>query len=521
MKTYKFLYFLLFIACFSCEKPETATDNINYTGGLEPHSPTTSVSPRVLINGGLLGFQDTLCLSTFWAEDNVMVDAKYCMERLHYTVSFDSNTSTWVATRNAALNQIGVPTLTLKIGDKKAVISNNIQAYNMPIAPILQRGKVFVPARFLMQMAGCSTLEWDIDSYSFQTYFQEDLDYGIYFYGKQTGSNDAVGAQKFVAGQPNLFFDPTKPTLIYTHGWQLDGVKNNGRESFLLKNDSVSLQTQNFWIDRGWNVAIFHWIQLADDGGVPPPREAEAKIYDVNNSLAGMRWKRTGGKLVTESALLPHENVSQLYANTYQAVFGQNYTGSEIRLVGNSLGGNLTLAMLMELHHRNCTYMPQRVALIDPYWSPNLTNAQASFPYGYSSAGDLATASATIQRDNYGTAIEYLRSSLAGQTGTVDGVVGVTAFSHFGTDYSWNVLNKHTVPVRQYLWSIAFAAPAELSRPNATANFTATGNVAGSAATSNLRIRELMRNDKYWNHIGGRSTITPNDDTFEIRNGLY
>lgn len=515
---YHFPFFLLMLMLlFGCDKGNQIQD-LTFAANQETPDASVSAQPRILINGEILGFQTNTYTSPFFVGNNLMVDATYLMQRLNYDVSWDSTTKIWKASRKVQ-NQQGEQAISLEIGKKTAVVGT--ETYTMPVEATLSQAKVFVPARFLAQMGGCTILEWDKDSHSLQLYFYEELEYGVYFYGKQNGNADAVGAQKFVAGQPNAFFDPSKPTIIYTHGWQLDGVKNKGREDFSLKNDTLSLQTQNFWIDKGWNVGIFNWVQLADDGGVPPPREAEAKIYDINNTLAGMRWKRTNGSQLTHSAVLPTQNVSELYANAYQTIFGQNFSGNEIRLIGNSLGGNLTLAMLMELHHRNVTYMPQRVTLIDPYWSLNLTSQQVNFPYNYTSAYDLATASAEIQRDQYGTAIEYLRTSVAGAVGTSEGVISKTAFSHFGTDYSWNVINKHTVPVRQYMWSIEFAAPQEIYRPNVFTPFTATGNVAGSAATSNARIRELMRADKYWNHIEGRATLTPGDDKFEIRDGLY
>jgi hypothetical protein len=189
--------------------------------------------------------------------------------------------------------------------------------------------------------------------------------------------------------------------------------------------------------------------------------------------------------------------------------------------VGNSLGGNLTMALLMELHQRNSLKKPNRVALIDPYWSFSLDANRVHFPYNYTNAYTLAAEAARISRDNYRIAIDYFRTSIAGSIGTNEDLIKYTAFSHFGTDYTWNPLNKHTVPVRQYFWSFQFAPPAEWIRPNITQPFTPTGNTASSASTADSRILDMMRDDKYWNHIEGRSTLSPEDDIFEIRDGLY
>lgn len=520
LNSLKKIVFLFAISLFviACKPKETPTATSTFTENQEPASPGNSALPRVLVNGKIVGYGDTTYTIPSFAGGNLVGDGGYLLKRLHYNLAYDAAAGKWTATCKPE-NFSGKKSLIFEKGKKEVSVDGT--NYLMPVSADLQQGKLILPLRFLLELGGCAITEWDADTHSLQSYFYEELDYGVYFYGKQIGNSDATGCQKYVDGQNNTFFDPSKPTIIYTHGWQLDGVKNKGREDFRLVNSDIDLQTQNFWLDLGWNVGIFHWIQLADDGGVPPPREAEAKIYDTQNKLAQMRWKRTSGAFVTTTGLQPSQTVRELYANSYQQIFSANYTGNEIRLVGNSLGGNLTMAMLGELLHRNAAKLPQRVTLIDPYWSANLSTQQANFPYNFGSASAIATDAATQLRDNHGTAIEYFRSSLAGTAGTNENLIGVTAFSHFGTDYTWNTITKHTTPVRQYFWSIAFPAPLEIYRPNVLTPFTTTGKVAASAATSNVRIRELMLNNKYWNHVEGRNTVTPEDDQFEIRDGLY
>lgn len=502
----------------ACGPKATPTPTNIFAENQESALSGSSLAPRVLINGKIVGYGDSTYLLPYFVGENLMGDAAFLCQKLHYDLAYDALSQKWTATCKPQ-NFAGKKTLIFEKDKKEMMAEGN--SYTMPMAAVEQNGKLVLPLRFLLQMSGCSIIDWDKDTHSLQSYFYEELDYGIYFYGKQTGNADATGCQKYVTGQENVFFDPSKPTIIYTHGWQLDGVKSKGREDFCLQNGDIDVQTQNFWIDLGWNVGIFHWVQLADDGGVPPPREPEAKIYDTQNKLSQMRWKRANGTFVTATSLVPSKTVRELYADEYQSIFGSNYTGGEIRLVGNSLGGNLTMAMLGELLQRNTTKYPQRVTLIDPYWSSNLTSQQVNFPYNFKNASEMATDAAQKLRSNHNTAIEYFRTSLAGLAGTNASLIAVTAFSHFGTDYSWNTITKHTAPVRQYFWSIAFAPPVEIYRPNAFTVFTTTGNVAASAATPHARILELMCNDKYWNHIEGRNTISPEDDKFEIRNGLY
>lgn len=505
----KFLFsIVIIIGLFAC-KPQN-TDEV-YLTNAEPQNLISSLSPRILINGAIAGNNINGYVSPYWEGDNLMADAEYLLTQLDYTVTFDSDKGELKAVRNAA-NQAGKSSITFFKG--KNLVQVESKTYRVAKPCVEKSGKLMVVARFLLTMAGAKVVEWDKESSSLQAYYYEKLDYGIYFYGKQTSNDSIAGAQKFVPNEANLFFDPMKPTIIYTHGWQLGGTKSGGRENFTLKDNGLEIHSHNEWIDKGWNVGIFHWIQFADDGNIPPPREAEAKIYDVNNTLSGIRWTRSNGTLVNDASLT--KNVTELYTEAYQQVFNSNYQGSEIRLVGNSLGGNLTMSLLMELHQNSISPKPKRITLIDPYWSFNLTNNQVHFPYNYGDAYQLSTDAAKIYRDQYGAAIEYFRTSLAGAIGSNDSLIAVTAFSHYGTDYSWNVVNKHTVPVRQYFWSIAFPSPTELSYPD---NLP-TGNVAASAATNNARIRELMVNHHYWNHVQGRGTVSPADDKYEIREGL-
>lgn len=500
------LIFSLMLIFSGCEDKNPDPE---YPGAQEP-AGNSGYTPRILLNGDPLTFTH----SPYYMGSNLMADASALLMALDYTIDWDS-TSKVLTASSKTQNQAGAKNIKFTEGAEVAEI--NGAKIVLPVKAEVKNGKLMTPARFTADKAGVAILEWDKDSESLQGYYYEKCDYGIYFYGHQPDNTDATGAEKFISGQTNRFFDPAKPTIIYTHGWQLDGVKNKGREDFRLEGEGIDMQTHNYWIEQGWNVGIFQWVQLADDGGVPPPREAEAKIYDVNNSLSSFRWKNTKGEL---QPAVYTKSLMKLYAEEYEKLFGTGYTGGRIHLMGNSLGGNLTMALLMELHQQNITPYPQRVTLIDPYWSLNLTSSQVAFPYGFASAYDLSEEAAILAFGQHNTAIEYYRTSIAGYIGTNDSLIAHTAFTHYGTDYSWNAVTKHTVPVRQYLWSYQFAPPAEISRPNAFTSYTPTGNFAASAATGDARIRELTGNEYYWNHIDGRSTLSPEDDTFEIREGL-
>ncbi len=90
------------------------------------------------------------------------------------------------------------------------------------------------------------------------------LDYGIYWFG--TGNV----SQKAVAGVANPYFNPSKPTVIYIHGWQNGSSQRGSRETFNYKqNDAtygIDVNAADAWISAGWNIGIFYWNQFADEG---------------------------------------------------------------------------------------------------------------------------------------------------------------------------------------------------------------------------------------------------------------
>lgn len=517
---------------FGCQKEEIVKDQPLQQGittkvvqgDLEPINgnfaekgtrQTFNATSRVLVNGGILGWGITGYQPTYHVGNTLMVSAAELLKRLRYNTVWSAATQTLTAYRTT---NAGATTIVLRANSNIATVNGS--SMQMPVSAALSNGVLMCPARFLADNGGSSIVEWDIDSQSLQVYFYEELDYGIYFYGSQANSStDAVGCQKYIPGQPNSFFDPTKPTIIYAHGWQKEGVNGKRREGFLLNEAGTYENTQNIWKQQGWNVAVFHWIQLADDDWGVMPRDTEKKIYDANSAGIGMRWKRSNGSWGTIGGN-PAANVTQLYAQEYNKVVAALSASAELRLIGNSLGGNLTMSLVRQLHLAN-QRVPVRLTLIDPYWDPNLSTSEIVLPAGFSNTKQVAAASGQIMK-NRGVATEYYYTSLlAGGTGGNEELSKYTAFAQFWVDYSLNPITKHTAPVRQYMWSRAFAAPKELVDGGWFSGLQPTGNVALSANTSHARIREMMVENKYWKHIGGRSTPTPADDTFELETGFW
>ncbi|MGB0521860.1 MAG: copper amine oxidase N-terminal domain-containing protein [Flammeovirgaceae bacterium] len=496
------------------EEENTSSENATSAANLR------TTPARVLINGVPLSYTAAQPYQPAYNDNGtVMVSASAIFSALDWNVGWNQAAQRVTLTKNGT---------TIYLWINSTIAQVNGTNVTLPKAPVIVNNRTMVPVRFVSEYAGAK-VEWDQESQSVQIYYWNKLDYGIYFYDSEPGSEgswDAVGCQKYVPGQANRFFDPSKPTILYVHGFQLGGVANHNRESFHLNDFGANIHTQNKWKQDGYNVAIFHWVQFADDGFLPPDN-VEIKIYSATGGV-GMRWKRLDGSFVTHSTT---KTMADLFADEYQKVFNSSYSGGRIHVMGNSLGGNLTMAGMVELHERNqpSSRMPQRLTLIDPYWSQNRLYAGSNqLPYGAWDTKDFGGIATEMMYNNYNMAIEYFRTSLAGQQGTSERAVKQAAFIHFGTGFTnvGGTVAKHTVPVRQYMWSKNFAAPTEVSRDFAWQDFTPTGLIAASATTPDWRIRQMMGQNtgnsyKHWNHIEGRDTVNPSDDTFEVRNGHF
>jgi hypothetical protein len=476
-------------------------------GGLEKDSDgaknegKAATDTRVLINGSIIGHNVSGYQQPFISQGgNLIGHAAQILNRYEYTSTFSNGILT--ATRNNT-NTFGA--ISIKLTNGSAIVnyttaSGTNTSITLPESVTIINGYLMCPARILTILAGCSIAEWDADTKTLQTYYYEVNDFGLYFYGTQQNAitTDVAGCQKYIPGEPNAFFDPNKPTLIYVHGWQKGSVSARGREGFLFTQDNQWQNVQNYWRNAGWNVAIFHWVQMADDDYGAMPVDTEKKIYDANSPV-GMRWKKSDGNFSSRGN--PTLNVTQLFRQEYQKIIGVSL--SNIRVMGNSLGGNLTMSMLREVAI-NGSRLPERVTLMDPYWDLYLGDPedQITLPAGMGSTKEVGRDSA-IRLNGKNVAIEYFKTSAAGMSGYNKYVADIAAYVNFIPGYTDDVVAKHTQPPRQYMWALGFSAPTIGPSPNMT----------------NANVRTMMNTQMYWNHVGGTLTATPSDDSYNFATG--
>ena len=352
----------------------------------------------------------------------------------------------------------------------------------------------------------------------------QDIDFGLYWFGKNGQ------CEKYVPGFDNAFYDPTKPTMIYTHGWKQNAVERNyERETFhfIESKESIDVYTNHAWIDKGWNTGILYWNQFCEESEVS---DAEAKIWSFNGPQTS-RYKLANGsyKIFTPQISLLNTTFSVngvadlLFHIVYDAL--KHNSSGQIRFVGHSLGNQLITYLAKHLKDKQIPV--KRLALLEPIWTKgekaylndanhdgltdHVTHRCLWYTLDLMNAypSDFAMEiynSSALELGAVGDRNEALRTRVAD--------ISIRPWFYGTTE----IEAKHNVVRYHYLWSFAFNPPSEC-----TINFwndrIPTGKLAASASTSDNRIHEMMGTGKIWDQVEGRYTPIPEDDEFEIKDG--
>lgn len=336
------------------------------------------------------------------------------------------------------------------------------------------------------------------------------LDHGVYFL------NTNRQGQKFVAGASNSFFDRTRPTMIYIHGWQNGATQAQRRETFDRSQAQTSTDLAQVWRSRGWNVGICYWNQFADEGEV---KDAEAKVWTAHGPR-GMRWRNASGQYSAG----PAKSAATLCTESLAPALAQ-FTGSQLRLVGHSLGSQMVINVGLQLSDRvdagslPARARPGRIALLDPAF----TNGGRDYLNGRW-PGEVARGIVTHLKSR-GVIFESYRSSAATSNPLIGDanteLLRMTAFTELVSGYywPWQLPEKHEHAVWHYLWSMNFAPP-PIDRPAGSPPLHPADvmAVAPSAATEDYRVRAQMNGNLRTIHSNGRNSRTPGDDSFSLAN---
>ena len=340
-------------------------------------------------------------------------------------------------------------------------------------------------------------------------YNPNELCYGLYWFGKG-GLN-----QKLESGKPNLYFNPTRPTVIFVHGWQ-PYLSNNMPNFDFNGNDTAAA-----WIDDGWNIGIFVWNQFSDEttglapggswfpGGGPPQGvlDAEAKVWTPDGPQ-GMRWRDWDDlpPLGDGYSDGPSDKcAADLFYEEYVAAM-EGYTGT-VRIAGHSLGNQMAVR-LTRLVDDGITagevpehLRPARVALLDPYWSLGGKDYLDGETTGDAIREYVAELLPT------GTLFEWYWSSewtTPDEGYANDDLKPMMLYAEMDPAYATDGLGRHMAPRYLYFWSKEF--------PDGCTGVGDDCRLLGQM--SDAQLASLMRSDYRWAQSEGRGTETPSDDVY-------
>lgn len=340
--------------------------------------------------------------------------------------------------------------------------------------------------------------------YSFRT---TDLDYGIYFMG-----SDGEFA-KAVPGKANAFYDPSRPTVFYVHGWQPGTSENDfGREMPFYYNSKYvkNVNSAAIWRSKGWNVACFFWAQWADEGEV---KDAQAKLYRAYNDRKGMRYHLRGKDQYREYT--QNLTVTDLALECYRSVFA-NYTGSNIRIIGHSLGNQLATTLTYAISNEyQAGYLPsrlvpKRLVLLDPFWGKGEENC-----VNKRWVGEVCRTYVKALIERHNMAVEQYKSSALGGAVADENLDmrKMNAFFRIWPDFI-GIIDQADQHKYAYAWYAM----------SMSAVVTGDNNARFGAAASETDIRTLMNFGKwsqyFWYTSSGKKTAATTDDYFKRQGGV-
>ncbi|MEQ1748807.1 MAG: hypothetical protein ABL974_05260 [Prosthecobacter sp.] len=376
-----------------------------------------------------------------------------------------------------------------------------------------------------------------------------ELDYGLYWF---KNINNGLRCRD---NQDDEYFDRSKPTVIYVHGWQPQEAGKRRRESWARQDavtDSKFYDCCTIWKNKGYNVGVFNWNQFNDFkwGGLPDDglKFSQAAIYKISTQPglpAGhsllYTLNRSKGTLApkfegtSQNFYLPPgqggaiegKTVVDLFLDELRrcmAGYTTNGDDKEFRLIGHSLGTQVVgrTAKLILDYPQWQVPRPTRIALLEIAQIVSDLNVPAL------QKGWLSELVAN------GVAFEcYQSTDLQGLNGILNGVDvseihDMAAYAKIVPDHvPWNAdLEKrnsqtHGDVVRWYMSSMGEPErPAYLywlySLGNFQGNPRANAGNALSARSPAWWVRGLMGQEWWFEQSGGRGTLTVSDDTFGV-----
>lgn len=174
----------------------------------------------------------------------------------------------------------------------------------------------------------------------------ENSNFGLYFYGDKLDETVRVSDS-----MDTKYFDPSKPTVVYTHGWKTnrnDPAETMSTHPATTSNTGVSVNYLRQYKKAGYNVGIFDWYEYS---------------LGSLNSLDDKIWNTIDNGY----------SLSFCFASELAIACGGSYD-KEITLLGHSFGSQMATATayvynkMQDNGKANANAKITKVGLADPYW---------------------------------------------------------------------------------------------------------------------------------------------------------
>lgn len=272
-------------------------------------------------------------------------------------------------------------------------------------------------------LTGCVT---PISEYEVNT---DNTKYGLWWYGPDGEDGEMLRASSEL---PLEYYDPSKPTVVYSHGWKTQGEDEplTTVTSALIssKEDGISVDVDyaKALKDAGYNVAYFKWNAYAK------------QLFSMHRLI----WSKnfTDSAVAAEKADLVDVSLAGEFAREFVTSM-QDYEGAPVYFVGHSFGAQMVTAAAYTLYGMSAmgllvsdAIMPQRIVLADPYIPST----------GLS--GELDITGESLSDKNCAQVFAQAVESMSGSGAAIDLYCGMAiAYKSYGSDeYVDGVLTEKT-----------------------------------------------------------------------------
>lgn len=191
----------------------------------------------------------------------------------------------------------------------------------------------------------------------------DNTEYGLWWYGPDGSEEGVVRASATLSKE---YYDPSKPTVVYSHGWKPNGEDeplSPVQASLILSKEGIDISGDSYakqLKDAGFNVAYFKWNDYA-------------RWLTGNQNMIWLKSFDGSGNIVDAKAEIGDVSLAGEFAREFITSM-QDYEGGAVYFIGHSFGAQMVTAAAYTLYNMqdmgliaNDSILPERLLLADPY----------------------------------------------------------------------------------------------------------------------------------------------------------